>query len=585
MVSEWIQLTPVLGIYALALVPTIGLTAYAVVQSRAHGFTRTALSFIGLGTGVSIWILSRSFELLFVSQTLSRFWLGVLYVGFGLSLVSTLFFGLSLSGRDELVNWHTFGIVSAFPLVVTVLAFTNQFHELLWTGEFVTVSGWYGEGLLVHDRSFQPLFFVYILYSVLAFVGGLVLLLHVALVSSAVHRTQIVALILGVVSSLLLGMLFALQLQPFVPPYIDLSPVGYAIACVCWFYAAFRYQFLEIDPVARHTILESITDGVLVLDGQHRLVDANPMARELLGIEDLPVGSNPVTALENPELEGTIERLTGGAGGSEAVDVAVGDRYLSMSATALPGAQRGGSVLILTDVTDRRRREQEIRAREQDLSMLKEVFSRVFRHNVRNELSVVRGHLEVLATGIEDDTLGGSTTAALDSTDRLLSHTGRAREIERIIDDRPTRQPQALEPLVDRALSAIDGESEAESVVSTVGDEWVLAVDGFDVAIRNAVENALEHNPSPVEVHISAAERDEEIVLSIADTGAGIPTGEIAVLDDEEETSLSHGSGVGLWVMKWYAEACGGSLDIEVLPEGGTRVAFSLEATSPPSAG
>lgn len=216
-----------------------------------------------------------------------------------------------------------------------------------------------------------------------------------------------------------------------------------------------------------------------------------------------------------------------------------------------------------------------IENRESELEMLKQVFSRVFRHNVRNELTVISGSLKLLERHQTNETLQRSVAAALKSTERLLAHTQKAREIEKLVDAESQRTTRSLEAVVSNAVSEYHDAGPGVTIEVDVEDVSVTVVDGFTRAVENALENAIEHNTHPVRIEIKAEARDEDVVVVIADDGDGIPLTETEMLTEETETSLTHGSGVGLWVIKWYAEAAGGTVEFARTADG-TEVRLQL---------
>lgn len=223
---------------------------------------------------------------------------------------------------------------------------------------------------------------------------------------------------------------------------------------------------------------------------------------------------------------------------------------------------------IYTDITERINRER-------DLQMLKQLFSRVFRHNIRNELSVVTGHLTIVAERVADQSLAESATTALSAAERLLSHTEKARDIEQLVDTTPTMVTASVKELVTEAIDRQGTLPADVSIQTDLPTCSVRVVQGFPAAIHNAIENAISHNPPPVTIDITATVDEKGVTLRIEDNGTGISPTETEMLTSGEETPLSHGSGVGLWVMNWYAEKSGGELSITGGPDG-TTVALSL---------
>jgi signal transduction histidine kinase len=97
------------------------------------------------------------------------------------------------------------------------------------------------------------------------------------------------------------------------------------------------------------------------------------------------------------------------------------------------------------------------------------------------------------------------------------------------------------------------------------------------VVVENLVENALQH-VSDARVTVTAASEGDDVALSVADDGSGIPDHELEVLDRGEETPLAHGSGMGLWLVQWAATTLGAAIDFDV--RDGTRVTVRIPVAS-----
>lgn len=386
---------------------------------------------------------------------------------------------------------------------------------------------------------------------------------------------------------------FALSRQGlvFIETY-DHTGYGVAVFAVAFAYAAFRLDLVDVAPVARNKTVETLPDPYLAVDDDGELVDYNQAAQQIFDISQTQLGS-PLRTV-SAKLGSAVaqeERLTPDAStpwpdgeqpatGSEQLTLQVGETNrqfdLNVSPIRGPRNEPRGQQIVLRDITALKEREQEIRAREQDLRMVKQVFSRVFRHNVRNELSVTRAQLEAVREQSTDSEITESAQRAIESTDRLLNHSKNAREIERVIEKETVATEQPIGRLV---ADAVGGwESDGVTIRTDVDDVSVLAVTGFETAIESAVENAIQHNPAPVTIDIETTVDEETATLRVCDDGSGIPANEIAILD-EEETALSHGSGVGLWLMKWYTNRSGGQFDIGQT-ETGTRVQMTLDRPS-----
>ena len=467
-----LQFTPLLLLYVLSAAVTLGLTVYG---ARRHytgdAATETTLAFVGIVLSVSVWTVARSLELLFVGRALSRFWLSVVYVGFGGATMSALLFGLAFTGHRDRLTRRNVAALLVVPVLAVGVAASNQVHELFWASEgFETTSGWWGE-IVVHRRTFEPPFYAYLLYTVAAAVTGLAALLRAAFGSATVYRRQRLTLVTGSGAALTAGLLFAADRQPFVPDWLDLSPVGFALMGLCFGYAVFRHRLLDLVPVARDTVVGGMRDGYVVLDTEDRVVDLNGAARELFDVTEAVLGTPVPRAF--PDCADVVGDHEHGTRTETDIELdGEGDRRcLNATVSSLyEGDRLVGRLLLLQDVTERRRVQRryqalienasdvilvvdcdreityaspfvegivvnarEITGRKQRECELEranerlEEFASVISHDLRNPLNVARGHLELAQeTPARAQTEGSQH---LDTVDSALDR------MEAIIDD------------------------------------------------------------------------------------------------------------------------------------------------------
>jgi signal transduction histidine kinase len=325
-----------------------------------------------------------------------------------------------------------------------------------------------------------------------------------------------------------------------------------------------RYQVFETFPAAqtigRDTALDNLESPVVVLNTDDHVSDLNRAAEQLFEVSFtdtigeqfemlLPDGVDSEALLE---IGRTSFRFPGA------------DKIIDAQ-TALAHDDRGrriGRTIIFHDVTAQRRRRQRI-----------QLFNRVLRHNLRTEVQIVNGYVDVLATENGDDEYTSIINAQLDE---LVSFGEKAKQIEHVLNAaREREEPMSLAEVLENALVDVDGLDDHEGVTSTLAVPEDVAVT-LNVSIITEivvelVENALEHaDPSRVEI---AFDR-EESVLTVSDDGSGLPPNEIEVLEQAEESALQHGSGMGLWMVKWGADRLGGELSFDT--SDGTTVAIQL---------
>ncbi|MFD1633629.1 sensor histidine kinase [Haloplanus ruber] len=189
------------------------------------------------------------------------------------------------------------------------------------------------------------------------------------------------------------------------------------------------------------------------------------------------------------------------------------------------------------------------------------VLSRVLRHNLRNDATVLMGQSERLATELPDGSLAETAELLYGRARSVGDLADKTKAMVEALDRRST--PNVRLNVHDVATNAVDDVSAddgAEIAVDVPRNLWVWADDSIERALTELVENAVEHGGS--EIHVSADAPDDETVrIDVADDGPGVPEDErIVISGDEEITQLKHGSGLGLWVARSVAEAADGDL-------------------------
>jgi signal transduction histidine kinase len=223
---------------------------------------------------------------------------------------------------------------------------------------------------------------------------------------------------------------------------------------------------------------------------------------------------------------------------------------------------------IYSDITDELQRERHL-----------DVLHRVLRHNLRNDITVVLG----LATNIIETTDEAATREAAEKIKQKASSLSQlsdeANTIEKVLGETVSVGAVELQPLVDDVVADCQTRFGTASITTEVPPELsVRANDKLQIVVRSLLDNAIRHNDSPEpRATVSARSRDSTVELEVADNGPGIPEAEQHhIIEDREITPLDHGSGLGLWLVKWIVDAYGGSLDIETPESGGSIVRIRL---------
>lgn len=214
-----------------------------------------------------------------------------------------------------------------------------------------------------------------------------------------------------------------------------------------------------------------------------------------------------------------------------------------------------------------------------ELTKLLKINQRVLRHNLRNELSVALGHLENVERAADAENVDDDLRVIRDHLEALLDTTDRTRKIVSIWDSGDETEHD-LTPIVDAQIRRLREEYPTATFGSTLPPECrVTAHSALPLAIREALTNAVEHNPSDVSVDVTAESlADERVRLEISDTGTGIPAPDREAIALPEETPLAHTQGLGLWILYWTVRVSDGTVEFDENEPEGTVVRIVLPA-------
>jgi PAS domain S-box-containing protein len=219
---------------------------------------------------------------------------------------------------------------------------------------------------------------------------------------------------------------------------------------------------------------------------------------------------------------------------------------VKVAPAVIGGEQR--TISIQRDVTERKRREQRL-----------EVFNRILRHNLRNQLDVIRSHAEELA----DRTTGDHAERIVAAVDELAGIGRRARDADRILSKNETLTEVDIAQTLRETVETMAATGSDVTVTTELPKEARLRTDEETVtmAVESALENALEHAASAVTVAVE--DGPDGCVITIADDGPGIPAEALRPIEAETETRLQHGRGLGLWQLRWCVDTLNGELSFE----------------------
>lgn len=257
----------------ILLAATVIVTLLAVYSWRRRQ-TPGALSFAWLMLAVAEWNLTRAIAMVSGDMTAARFWFACMFVGIAVVPVLLLLFTLEYTGRNKWLTRRNvvllFVIPAATQLVQVIAPEWFVHNRLTMSGRFV----------VLEEPIYGPWFAVHTAYSYSLIALNLVLIM-LTLRSPQPYRNQAISLLIGVLVSLLPNVLVTFKA---IPPSWPLYAVGFGGTGLIFAWAMFRYRLIDLMPIARDQVVDTMQEAFIVFDQQDRLVDLNPAAQAILGL-------------------------------------------------------------------------------------------------------------------------------------------------------------------------------------------------------------------------------------------------------------------------------------------------------------
>lgn len=585
----------VFPIFLSALISgAIGLFASRQTNPGSKLFALMMLAMAHYATTYGLELLSSNLETMLL-------WVKLEYLGVAGLPVLLFLFALVYTGQGNWVTMRNIVLLSVVPALIVLLVWTNSWHHFIYTSaQVVEVNG---IRLLQAGRGFA--YWINIAYGYFLVVAAVFLFARYFLTTTSFYQWQIAFILLGIAVSWVGDILYVFLLRG--QGGLDLAPVMFAVSGMVMAVGLFRYRLLDLMPVARSKLVETMQNAWIVLDAQNRLVDLNPAALTILGqpkrqligskIEDVLPGDRSLLAGLGifTEIQTELNLFTGGV-----------PRSYDVKISLLKDSQQqpNGRLLVFHDITEWKKNEDALRAlnssletavqqRTAEIRAEKEKVEKIL-HNVENarnqfiasishELRTPITNLKLYLSLLEYTPLtekGQEYSAVLrQQADRLEGLAAGVVELARLdsLDGgKPDIRPFQIETVLKSALDNLEtavAERQLRVVVSTpaaalppVAGDVRLA----QQAVNEVMKNAIYFSPDEGEIRLLVELREPAwIVFAITDDGPGIaPTEQEKIFERfYRGTAVTQGTtpgfGLGLSLAWKIMQIHGGRIALE----------------------
>ena len=564
---------------AVAAIVSAGLFVL-VLRTRSR---RGASSMAALLLGIVLWA---GFEAMKLSMATVRYKLlfhNLSALGMALIGIPVLAFAAEYTNRSRLLTPRNVTLLFVVPAVAYGFLWTSMpgwicdCHDLVIAGVSTRTLPGGVERLSLRYGPMATLFVVYS-YGLMAVAIYFLVSEHRQKRSAELYRGQIWLFAAGIAVPWVLSIARETGLTP-----VDYTPMGFLATGLAFAVAFFRFRLLDIVPIARGEAVETMKDGVIIVDDEERIVDLNPTAESVFGLsEDEALGCRMHTIYEAYD-ELIAEEAVDGQ--QITVDRNGEQRHYDVRISTIydPNDCLTGRTLLLDDITEQVRRQRRLEQQKRELEAQNErleEFASIVSHDLRNPINVIEGYTETVRA-----------TGDLEHLGEIEQSTDRMKEI---IEDvlamartgKSVTDPEKIElaRLCEDAWATVDtpgGTLELGTKATVVGDRQRL-----QRLFENLFRNAIDHGTGEGEDaddSITVRVLDIEGGFAVEDDGPGIPEEERDDVLDRGYTTAADGTGFGLSIVTACAEAHGWLVAVTEGIDGGARFEFADVSRTIPS--
>ncbi|WP_144905947.1 histidine kinase N-terminal 7TM domain-containing protein [Halobellus captivus] len=480
--------------------------------------------------------------------------------------------------RSVLLVLGVFAITHLFLLVTNYAGF----HELIYlSSSFVDDGG----GLNVRRG---PLFWVHIVVIyVLVFLSAVLFGAEWAN-SSGLRRRQAGIMVLTPIAGLGASALWFAEVLPF--PF-DPTPVGATLGVVMLGWVLYRSKFVEIVPIARDTVVEEMSDAVVIIDAEDRVIDWNAEAGHRFDAEDASEGI-PADEFFDSVPDETLAKFTDTTQTETQISFEHDGtaQHFAVSISPIESADDStllGRVVVIRDVTDEKRREEQLLKQNEYLDQ----FAGIVSHDLQGPLMEIRGSADAtIRSG--DPSYAESVLEATDRIERLVDDLLRLARTGRQVDDVSSVElSEAAETAWRRVWSSTATLTiEADTTIAADNERLLQLLENlFRNGIEHAIPDSMQH-PSSLTSANHARNSAATVALESAtiqmtvgslpdgffveDSGSGIPPEDRDRVFERGYTTTSDGTGLGLSIIRQIAKAHGWAVLVTEGTDGGARFEF-----------
>jgi signal transduction histidine kinase len=498
------------------------------------------------------------------------------YFGISFLGVSWLFFAFKYTGSDFKNYSQTVFFVLLIPALTLIFTFTSEFHGLIYRSYRLVPRGPFQAFIL----EIGPWYVVHVIYSYLAFGFGNYLIWTRFKSVHSIFKAQNRLIFLAGFFPISFNAVYQFGFyKPF--EFIDLTPFAFLFSYIFTGVAILRYSLFSIKPIAKKKIMDSITNGVLVVDINQVIVDFNPaISNFFMNSGPITIGNKVSTLFQqNPEIITYLEDFE-----KRVFEIRnyFNNRQRIIRVELIPLLEKtsnsNGTIILLDDITDEVETKEILIQQKNELIQLNDLKSKYFSiisHDLKGPIFSIKELIHLTQTGLvskdEFFELLPEVSKNMENIAQLLENL-LAWTSSQIRGEQLKLENFDIHEILIQQKQLLDRISKEKNInIALKDDPGVSTVYGdknmIELVIRNLINNAIKFSKTDGVINISTLLKEGFVKICFEDYGKGISKENLEKINSgvsftTKGANNESGTGLGLVLVREYISKNSGRLEV-----------------------
>jgi len=538
---------------------------------------------------IIVWAITYAFE--FGTQDLSTkvFWSKMSYLGIAYAPLAYFLFTTAFSQKGNIINPRNVSLLSILPFITIIMVFTNEYHHLVWTD--VVLDEKLNMAIYFHGTWF----WIFFAYAQLLIFSGLFNLLTSIYKFTSYYKSQVATLLIASLIPIVSNLMYVTRINPI--PGFDWTPLSFVFTGIVIAFGVIRYRMFDLVPNARNKLIDTMDDGVMVINAEGFIEDFNPAMTQIL---DLNRQSTIYKSFDSvfSDLPNLTKSIKQKSKQSLHVDLDYYNERKYYQIQIFPifnhRNKYSGNFLTFHDISTIKKTEEKLKKTNSQLKseivkrekLIKSLdsFGHTLAHDLRNLLGSIYSSSEVLEEGIQNDDkelLNEMVEIIKDSAGKTIKITKELLILATVSHQNVNKKPLKMDLIISEAHNQLKEQIESSRAIINLPETWPVAL-GYAPWIEdvwvNYLSNAIKYGGIPPVISVGAEETDDDnIKFWIKDNGNGIVKSEQPKLFKKYtrlDPEKAQGYGLGLSIVNQIIDKLEGTVGVESTGKEGEGALF-----------